>query len=155
MNDPLVELVERVTKATGPDRILDRDLCLALNYIAYSPSPLNLRPSEDDDAEWLDYEIVEDGKLVDCSDRAPELTGSTDASLALSEAKLPGWAWFVQKIEGVPSRAPQKDCVADLWLPAVKTQGLRVERATADAATPPLAIILALLRALSSQEAAK
>lgn len=100
MGEGLKELIERVEAATGPDRELDVALCLALSYIAYAASPLNLRPSEDDDAEWLDYELVENGKMVDCSDEAPELSASVDAALALAERRL-GDHWYGVLLDAV------------------------------------------------------
>lgn len=146
MNDPLVELVERVTKATGPDREIDVAICLALSYIGCFPAPLNLRRS--DDAGWLDYEADEDGdgRLVDCTDVAPELTASTDAALALVERKLPGVWWIMSK-----GKLSEGEALFACQLLFGADESLAIE----DADTLPLAIILALLRALSSQEASK
>lgn len=80
------------------------------------------------------------------------VTGSLDAITTLIERKLPGWAWYVQSI-GVD---PYPACSADLWIPAQRTQGLPVEAVRrAEAATAPLALCLAFLRALSNPTRSK
>lgn len=134
------ELIERVTRATGPDRDLDVALCLALNYIAYTPSPLNLRLSEDDDAKWLDYELVEDGKMVDCSDKAPELTGSIDATLALLDRRLKTYTLAI-------SIDPSGNGAKLTWWPNGLSNLYDTVESDCAAISPPLAIILALLNA--------
>jgi hypothetical protein len=128
MASELSELLERVKAATGPDRELDDAIRHAI-----------------------------DGKMVE-----PQLlwretfpyTASIDDALALTERMLPGWAWCVQKIVGVPSRAPTQDCEADLWVPAAKDAQIvwaGKRRFRADGATPALAILAALLSALEAK----
>lgn len=138
------ELLIRVEAATGPDRELDIDLCLALNYIAYDDAPMNLRRSQDDPG-WLDYECEEAGKLVDCTDKPPELSHTIDAALALVERELPGWRRRVT-IE-------THKVTADLYLLDTDFTGKFVMKRfeSADAMIAPLAILAALLRALRQQ----
>lgn len=125
----LTELREKVERASGPDRELDLSI-----YALLDPAEPSL--------------------ALHKLNRLPAITASIDAALALVEQKLPGWVWQLSKIDGVPSRAPLPDCEASVWIPSVRTQKLRVERANGQGATPPLAILSALLRALESQEQA-
>lgn len=140
----LDELIERVEKLTGPDRELDADLCIALGYIGYADEPLNLR-REDGNTGWLDYEVMEGGKLIDCTDQPPPLTASTDSALALRERALPGWTI---------ARMSQGD--NKLWTVELREGFLTsygrvvIEPSHYRGTTLPLAIILATLRALKT-----
>lgn len=105
----LMELLERVRKATGPDRELERDIMVE----AFGDGVRNALP-------------------------VPTYTASIDAALALVERKLPGWIWMLDKNESGPF-----DFV--LWAET----GLRA-KANAMGPTAPLAILAALLTALTS-----
>lgn len=150
----LMELLERVKTATGP---LDNRTALELHVLGYGKLT-NFEPVVDRDeyGGWaLTYQMDAKGggrqKCTMPEDRLPDR--NIDAAIALVERKLPGWAWYVQKIEGVPSRAPIKDCEADLWVPGAKDAEIVWDgprRFRADGATVPLAIIAALLSALTS-----
>jgi hypothetical protein len=131
----LHDILAAAEKATGPDMGLDAAICLALNYLhCIDEEPLNLRPSPDDSG-WLDYEIVEDGRTIECSDQPAPLTASIDAALALVERVFPGEG-IVLETHGVP-------------VAGIGQSGQYPSKAP----TPPLAIITALLRALiTSQE---
>lgn len=120
---------------------LDREIAIA---IGWTPPALGL-------PYWHDHEGNHWSAL-------PDWSTSIDDALALVERLLPGWAWFVQRISGVPTRAPLKDYEADLWLPAPhKIKGLKHinPRARSDGATAPLAILAAMLSALSHKEPGK
>ena len=143
-------LSERILAATWSDAELDIDLCIALSYIGYTDAPINLRRASSDDG-WLDYEIVEDGHRIDCSDQAPELTGSIDAALALVTRLLPGWKWGVSSIavrtggktaEGYPRYGE------GFRAHVTAVSALRSMPSIGEAPTAPLAILLALLTAL-------
>lgn len=60
-------LIARVEAGTGPDRELNRDICVALGFVP-SGFPHVLT--------------------------APRLTASLDACLALQKHVLPGWRWY-------------------------------------------------------------
>jgi hypothetical protein len=143
----LEELLERVRAAKDADQSLDADICVDLQYGGGgSEGAVNVRTDPDWEGELL-FEIGTE----DCVNPIPPITASIDAALALVERVLPGWAWMVQKIEGVPTRGALRDCEADLWIPSAKTQGLKRERARSDGATHALAILAALLSALIAQ----
>lgn len=115
-------LIEMVEKATGPDRQLDLDLARAL-----VPDVIVLRRNDDDTANephtyW-------------------EYTGSTDAALALVEKVLPGWV--TSHHQAAPGRWHfyVKRHVAD-------REGIPGPHEFVGIGSPPLAICLALLRAL-------
>lgn len=142
----LQALLTRAENATGPDREIDGGIWKAL--------------TEKTGDVWSDNIVGDVWHLQDPQDTIayeppPYITASIDAALALCERMLPGWAWQVSKIEGVPSRAPTRDCEVRLWLPGIRTQGLPVETVTADAATPALAILAATVRAILAQPAEK
>jgi hypothetical protein len=131
-------LLDRLREATGSDRELDADLCLALTYSDATAEPLiNPRRSEDD-PDWMDYEIVDHGKVVDCTDVFPALTASIDAALALVERKLPRTMW---RLQSDPDTGDGFRCTLAPEVPPV---------ASADGATATLAILIALLTALES-----
>lgn len=139
LSDELEGLIERVRKATGPDRKIDIAVCLALNYVGLGTNdvPLNMRRSPDDPG-GLDYELIEDGREVGCTDRAPHLTSSMDAAISFSERVLPGYSWGVD-------RTDEGDAVP--WFDAI------IGSSFAQHNTAPLAIILAALRSLQTGNA--
>lgn len=147
----LAGLIERVEKATGPDRELDAAVCVTLNYVAAvdDAEPQNLRVAEDD-PEWLDYELVNaDGSDDPCTDGVTPLTASIDGAHALVERKLPGVWWFLAKGRTRPDeplfgvhlirKGTQPDSDSDSVLAEAEHDDLCC------------AIILALLRALQKE----
>lgn len=137
------ELYNKVVNATGADREIDAALCITLNYAPWiDGDALNLRISDDDHGGWLDYEVDEDGKLIDCTDTAPNLTSSVDAVLALIERELPGW--YISHIGADATGFPG----------AMKAFGWTVELANelvdfvqGQAPTLPLSMLAAFLKA--------
>lgn len=148
------ELIGRIEAATGPDRETDIDLCIALNYLnCIDDAPLNLRRAPDDPG-WLDYEFVQDGKSVECTDEAPALTASIDSALALVERCLPDHQWGVGSA-GIRSGAhPDGNAayVDGFRAHVTKRSPLRPMPVVGTARTAPLAILSALLRALEEKE---
>lgn len=121
----IAELAERVKKAEGPDRELDLALAQAL-----VPDVVVLRRNDDDTANephtyW-------------------EYTGSVDAALGLVERVLPDWRPSTQR-----SRSGFHDCYLHF---DDETGWLR--QSHGQAPTLPLAIIAALLSALTESKPA-
>lgn len=78
-------LLERVEKATGPDRVLDAHLMCAVNgYVMHEDSD----PAEGIFAFWSGEPWK--SECSNCTSWA-EVTASIDAALALVQEKLPGW----------------------------------------------------------------
>lgn len=116
----LTELLTRVEMATGPSRSLDLDLHIALGL------------AESGAEEWGPYLRRRSlAKTVDA------YTYSIDAALVLVKQKLPESDWAVSGGKGLL-------CEATIW-----PQTDRNHEVVGKASTPPLAIIGALLRALS------
>lgn len=157
----LSELLERVEKASGPDRELDAELCLALGdfpqiQVSWTGGPFRsdldggwrLRPQSKGYVEhplWIDSW----GRPIGA--QAKPYTASVDAALALVERVLPGWGVVITKpLDGggyaeVFSREglsfdPNGDKNVSLgeWLEQGKPQR----------ETPALALLAAMLRAL-------
>lgn len=77
----LSDLIERVKKATGPDRELDANV---MNAIARKPS-----------GRWLAEDDPWQNKEDD--DLAPEVTSDLSAAVALTERVLPGCDWSLER----------------------------------------------------------
>lgn len=135
--NPLAGLLERVERASEPDRDLDGDLYWVLC------------PNESDRVYWNGATGLP--KAMDHTKPIPNgmgragvrvmsstYTASVDAALALMEQCLPGWVWSVQTDFGLPGRAYLYGEVF----------GERDAGFHADGATPPLALLAALLKAL-------
>lgn len=131
MQGDLAALIERVEKATGPDRQLD---CL-LDCIRH-------------DREFIEW--TADTGVTGYRYKHPRIvwgsgtwreeiayTSSLDAALALVEEKLPGWTW-TRAIDGQIA----------LWRPGGASPEARQPKLVTEAAT----ISVALLRALQSQQ---
>jgi hypothetical protein len=84
-----------------------------------------------------------DQALGDAQTLRKALAGSMDAALALCERVLPGCVWTVMTDYELPGRARLYE--AGQFAPRVQQQ--------ADGATPALALILAMLKALQAKEA--
>ena len=129
----IASLLERVTAARGPDRVLDLDLARAL-----VPDVVVLRRNDDDTANephtyW-------------------EYTASIDAALALVERMLPGWKWGVASVavktgEKSPEGYPRYG--TGFRAHVTQVSALRPMPSVAEGPTAPLAILVALLRSLS------
>jgi hypothetical protein len=126
----LQSLRDRVAKATGPDREIDRNIAVAFNVFQERFGTL--------------YHWCEAGSTVNpvYNSQLPQYTSSIDAALAWVELVLPGW------VLAVCSRAaPSSDLpYARLFTPDMKHQSDQ------SAPTAPLAIILAGLDALIAKE---
>lgn len=149
MSKDIEALIERLEKATGPNRKLDNDI-----YRWVHP-------------EFADF-IEGRGGLVHPNDgedqrvlsniRASFYTSSVDAALALCERMLPGWRWGVASHsikDGVYSEGPyigKPKHVDGFRAHVTKPSPLRPMPHIADARTAPLAILLALLCSLNQEE---
>lgn len=76
---------------------------------------------------------------------APLLTSSLDATVALIERVMPGFARQVAYIPNIPTR--KTDAEAKLWLPAQQTRGWKKEAFSGEGKTEALALLAALLSA--------
>lgn len=116
----LGELVERVKAANGPDREIGIDL-----LIRFDPFYGKAASRSDGISAMLILNA--------------DPTASIDAALALVERVLPGW--WVQHLGKVTTG----------WACRIETQGISIPKTTRPlyAPTAPLAILLALLSALS------
>lgn len=136
----LTPLIQRVEAASGADRELDALIQAALRV--QSPSLT---------AKWLEgwagpwaaggdrvFLILEDGRRGPNFISMP-LSASVDSALFLMERVLPGWDYCLSRGSGEPPMAAL----------APRHQVAEVE---ASAATLPLAILSALLRALQAQQ---
>lgn len=138
-NSELQSLLERVEKEKGTDREIDADLDVALrggeiqwrqaNY-TMDMHPVARRPSGN---HLGGYE----------HEHVPLYTASIDAALALAERVLPGWDY---EITGIRAHG----AVAILWKEGWRDDWERATRS--ESATPPLAILAALLKALIAQK---
>jgi hypothetical protein len=132
----LESLLERVKAASGPDRKLDFAIFKALGVLV----PASAEPDDEDiwqlGDEW-------------CSESCPypdqEYTADIDAALALVEHCLPGWHWSI-----TGPYLKRRDYAAYLCLP--HETSVDFPEADGRAATPPLAILAALLTALIAKE---
>lgn len=89
--------------------------------------------------------------------------GSLDAALRLHEALLPGWAWIVRELRDIPGTKGAGGFLCSLTSPdfysvtweagdQVTTDIVRGEAVSARSANPARAWLLAILRALKTQE---
>lgn len=135
MNADLNDLLGRIRIATCPDRELDAAITIAIGegpdegweLITHVPGVFMM-----DAGRWIKGNRI----------RTPKpFTASVDAALALVERKLPGWGYDLSMING-KSRA-------GLWRP--RTLGPAFHGFSDG--SMPLAIVAALLSALSSGDA--
>jgi len=154
--DKLAELLTRTREATGPDRLLDHDILLAVGWTA----PLIYHHRRKKGGAWVnDWEgsgyfapfdpETESGAFWRTPDgewgkpELPRLTGSLDAALTLVERLLPNHRWGVHCHHS--SRGEYRAHVT-------KQSPLRPMPNIADGQTPALTILAAFLEALSHKE---
>lgn len=85
------DLIERLEKATGPDRELDEAIWLAAIPGATRKNLMEEFPAEKPLWEYYDPEQ----RAYFRAGLIPAYTASTDAAVALVERCLPGWMWRV------------------------------------------------------------
>lgn len=148
MPTDLTGLIERLEKATGPDREIDRDIGLAIDGWVYLPDDheVALRFPE---YPWLQAhnEIFadSDGALPPAA-----YTESIDDALALVERKLPGWQW---EIGTWSYPEPGRRFSARVARPTdYPDHSLGIDAWHDSGETPAIALCLALLRCLESQK---
>ena len=126
--DGLSELLERVEKATGPDREMDARICAAIDFredwMKGDTTPLM----------WRSNGHVSMGKNGP-GYRTPEITASLDAALALVNEKLPGCQWTVE-----PGLC---------WIRVLTAND--VDEFQGASACTPIAVLSALLRTLIAE----
>jgi hypothetical protein len=124
----LPEIIARLEASTGPDRKLDE---LIARHFGWT------------------YEFDEE-ELSECwrnpegfACYVPRLTGSVDAALSLAERLLPGCRWTIDNTG--PVTASIWHFEDDAWRAGEETYQV-------EGNTPPLALVIATLRALSAQQ---
>jgi hypothetical protein len=129
--EELSALIERVRGLKGADR--DVDAAMA-KIAGWHPNGYGCKMPDDVPAYWYSDAFG-----------LPSYTGSVDAAIDLAERVLPGWSYELTKT---------KHCVAEMWLADENgfVSGNYPHVKPVEAATLPLAIILALLLSLQSQE---
>lgn len=77
----LLALADRVE--AGDVSLTAAQICVALQYVGpETKNALNVRFAPDED-EWLEFEINDNGKIIECCDLTPGLLTSIDAAMAL------------------------------------------------------------------------
>ncbi|EYR81438.1 hypothetical protein [Shinella sp. DD12] len=137
----LSSIIERVEKATGPDRSIDVEV---MNLLC--PRPKNeafLFLGKQLESKW--------GGVGDLANKttyfveAPRLTTSVDAAISLVERVLPGWEWVCGRdaFLGANAAVYQSTIMGGV--------GLAEDDYESACATPVIALVLATLRALQSK----
>jgi len=133
-------LIDRLSKLDGPDRGLDAEICILLQYGGEnSEGAVNVRTDPEWDDNDLLFEINEEG----CCNPIPELTDSVDAAIALSESVLPGYRWSAGFSRHVPHNA-------QIWV----ASGSGYYEGESDA-NRAIAICIAILRAKGASHDAR
>ncbi len=129
----IAELIKRVEGLTGPDREMD-----VMVVYAFFPDigPYNGQCIGDEPIFWH-----EPYRKQPC----PEFTASLDAVVALIERVRPGWGYAVRKKSIDPVSYDAGVASPYYWT----GEGVEVD-ANADASTPALALLLALLRSMEA-----
>lgn len=140
-------VLERLRAATGPDRELDA----AIEVATFVPSEwrMDCRQGSKSGTCVVTY-IDHRGKRTTGTYRAPSVTYSLDAALALVERVLPGWSWGVSRLDA--------GLVAGVVAAPVDVEPDHEEDwgcQSAEAATGPLALCIAALQALSTRAPAE
>lgn len=151
MRSEIEALIERVEKATGPDREIDLAIDLALFPASEIAKLMQFRRGLDNN-EGMSWDIHHSGSVVfqkidhhgacyyNGGYPLAKYTSSLDAAVALAERVLPGAHW---EIHG--------DCSAMMRIGPAAADDICVWKA----ATPALALVAATLRALSQKELRK
>lgn len=146
----LQSLIERVEKATGPDREIDAALHVALLTPEQYPDDLRYFRLPHVSMDHMDmcapgtYWLKQrSGASLHTS---PAYTSSLDAALSLVSRALPGWG-----IEVLMS--DRQMWSAQVWRWFSETNDERGQWLPCYSRTPALAIILALLRAKAAEQA--
>lgn len=129
MHGLLIELRERVERASGPDRALD---AYVLTNLEAERAPHS----------WAECEALRSNPYLNHTD-LPPITASLDAALAFVEQVLPGWRVAEMK-DGI-RHDDGEYCHIALWCPANPYLG---HKFGANAKTPCLALIASAIRAL-------
>ena len=141
------ELIERLEKATGPDRDLDAALYVALCKPKQYPDDLRYYYLPSVSTDHMEMCAPGTYWLKERSGRslqtAPAYTASLDAALALVERVLPGWGYFLR-------HDSDSGYVAALVYP----DAFRVTPGATNGANMATALCLALLRASPTEEPA-
>ena len=134
MTPTLTSLLSRVRAASGPDRELDADICAHLYGGARVSFDYNIQVREDPKGMLVET----DAELGS----PPHITTSIDAAVALVERVLPGanTVGVEKNPKGATAYVARNYVHSGHWMTEV------------DAATPPLAILAALLSALEQKE---
>lgn len=149
--EALERLLERVEEANGPDRELDARIAVAFGDIEMRTGKHGIAffhaPVQPGDWAFLsgctrgeDEAFV---SLGSCSS-TEEYTASVDAALALVERELPGWVWTLCAFRH-DTEKPWADVASKRFVN--DEEGSDHEYADSSGATPPLAILAALLSA--------
>jgi hypothetical protein len=152
MPTALDEMIERISKATGPDREID----CALHVALFGWKLARLGKDYDGGNECAVW--TRDGELIagfayppwgklDPYYHVPDVgyTASLDATIALCVRVLPGWHWHVETIA-----KPHTQWIAEIY-DHEADRPRRVKQGHSKA-TPALALCLAILRALTAQK---
>lgn len=141
-------LIERLEKADGPDREIDRDLWEAITgECTHRKTHFVYLENDERELECSDCGADTYGK-----DKWSGLTSSLDAALGLVERKLPGWVWKLSTDgdASAPDHKAHATLASEVWADPGAGMGVVTY---GHAPTPALAVCLALLRALSEQRA--
>ena len=134
------DIIASLEAATGPDREIDAEICVALGYVCHAGTGVvtNIRAADDGEApdpEDLYYAV--DG-VDDCIERTPCLTGSLDAVIALVERMLPGAEFELTTIYNI----------AQATLPL---NGPDYFHGRSETGSLPIAMLIAMFRALEAE----
>lgn len=149
-------LIERLEAATGPDRELDAAIVAHLNNASVRryPPQTDFGPG----ARWQFWSL--DGAHFlgnESKFPVPALTASLDAALALVERVRPGWkvSLFIGHLTG---KKNGEGCRAELYAPGrpkrIAAQDWKWPKMAACyyAPTPAIALLIALLRTLETEQ---
>lgn len=149
----LVELLERVKAATGPDRELDFRIHIAVIEDVVWPVRDRLGRITNPDYRMSDY-LRGYSSVINSDDQDfdfPRYTSSIDAALALTERLLPGCGIVIDREPPAKGGAPAGAAVNG-WIGQEGPEGRAWEHFDATGETFPLAILGALLSALIAQD---
>lgn len=139
----LEALIERVEGLTGPDREVDGDLALSSGFAPEGAFKLRGGP---------DLGSLGTGPYTIYA--SPYFTSSVDAALAFAKKVLPNFK--IKMIDADPTVSasnPDSDARAEVVPHLKSNKGWQVGIKRGRAPTPPLAIVLATLKAKAAQQA--